>query len=511
MKNIIFDINIILDFNSKKRDEKFPDSRKVFELTKNLGYTNIYLSSSSLDNIEFLKYQQLLEDFPEITKKQRQNIARHVIKELLSDFKIAKTPSYVDINYEDIEDSLVIASAKSIDARVVTRDKGMLLAYPDITVTSEQLINELNMKNNHINFIDLGQQYFNLQPQIEKNMDEVLNSTSFIIGNKVRELEEKLADFVGVKYCIGVSSGTDALLISLMALSIKAGDEVITTPFTFIATAEVIALLGARPVFVDIEPNTYNINPDKIESAITPKTKAIMPVSLYGQCADFDRINAIAEKYQLPVIEDGAQSLGATYKGRQSCSLSTIGCTSFFPSKPLGGYGDAGACFTDDDELAKSMREIRAHGQDRRYHHPRIGINGRLDTLQAAVLLAKLDIFPDEVEKRRIVGENYTKLISKHYPGIVPPYIKEGNSSVYAQYTIQTTQRDALIQKLSASGIPTAVHYPVPLNKQPVLNTNEFELSIAEELSNKVMSLPMHPYLTETEQQNIVKTMVSDD
>ena len=507
MKNLIFDISIILDFSSQKRDKQFTSSRKVFELAKKRDDTNIYLSSSSLGTIEFLKYQQLSEEHPELTESQRKTAAKKFLTSLLNDFKIAKTPSYIDIESAEINTALIIASAESMAARVVTRNKDIFLNRPDIAITPEQLINELNVKNDSINFIDLGKQYFYLQPQIEKNMDEVLNSTSFIMGNKVRELEEKLADFVGVKHCIGVSSGTDALLISLMALDIKPDDEVITTPFTFIATGEMIALLGAKPVFVDIDPRTYNIDPDKIESAITPQTKAIMAVSLYGQCADFDKINAIAAKYQLPVIEDGAQSLGASYKGKQSCSLSTIGCTSFFPSKPLGGYGDSGACFTNDDDLAQIMREIRVHGQDRRYHHSRIGINGRMDTLQAAIVLAKLTIFPDEVEKRQELGECYSRLISEHCIDIIPPYITDDNTSVYAQYTIQVKDRDIIIQKLIDAGIPTAVHYPVPLNQQPALKTEVFDLPIAEDLSHQVMSLPMYPYLTKQQQIQIIELL----
>jgi UDP-2-acetamido-2-deoxy-ribo-hexuluronate aminotransferase len=250
-------------------------------------------------------------------------------------------------------------------------------------------------------FIDLKAQYRRIETDVNQRIQAVLNHGQYIMGPELTELESQLAEFVGVKHAIGVSDGTTALLIALMALDIGVGDEVITTPFTFIATGEMIALLGATPVFVDIDPQTYNIDVNKIESAITSKTKAIMPVSLYGLCADFDAINAIAEKYQLPVIEDGAQSFGASYKGKKSCGLTTIGCTSFFPSKPLGCYGDGGACFTNDDDLAKKMREIRVHGQDRRYHHPVIGLNGRLDTIQAAILLAKLSVFPQEVDTAR--------------------------------------------------------------------------------------------------------------
>ncbi len=356
-------------------------------------------------------------------------------------------------------------------------------------------------------FIDLKTQQDRIRASIEANIRRVLDHGRYIMGPEVAELEQRLAAFVGAKHCIGVSSGTDALLIAMMALEVGPGDEVITTPFTFIATGEMIALLGAQPVFVDIDPRTYNIDPERIEAAITARTKAIMSVSLYGQCADFDAINAIADKHGLPVIEDGAQSLGATYKGRQSCALSTIGCTSFFPSKPLGGYGDGGACFTDDDALAKIMREIRVHGQDRRYHHPRIGINGRLDTLQAAVLLAKFEIFPEEVALRAEVGARYSSMIESECTAIKPPFVADQNTSVYAQYTIQVEDRARVQAVLKEADIPTAVHYPVPLNLQPALETEAFDLVVAEELAGKVISLPMHPYLDSDNQKQVVSVL----
>ena len=348
-------------------------------------------------------------------------------------------------------------------------------------------------------FIDLKTQQAKIREDIEANIRKVLDHGQYIMGPEVLRLEERLAAYVGVKHCIGVSSGTDALLIAMMALEIGPGDEVITTPFTYFATGEMIILLGAKPVFVDIDEQTYNINPRKIEQAITAKTKAIVPVSLYGQCADFDRINSIAIKYGLPVIEDGAQSFGATYKGKKSCSLSTIGCTSFFPSKPLGGYGDSGACFTDNDELANVMRQVRSHGQDRRYHHLRIGINGRMDTIQAAILLVKLDLFKKEVQVRQALGENYSQLLRENCPEIITPFIEKNNTSVYAQYTIQVKNRDELQRFLKNDGIPTAVHYPVCLNKQPATKTNEFNLPVSESLANKAMSLPMHPYLKDSD------------
>ncbi|MCB1850359.1 MAG: DegT/DnrJ/EryC1/StrS family aminotransferase [Gammaproteobacteria bacterium] len=353
-------------------------------------------------------------------------------------------------------------------------------------------------------FVDLNAQYARIEVTINQRIQQVLNHGQYIMGPEIEELESRLADFVGVKHCIALSSGTDALLVAMMALGIAPGDEVITTPFTFIATGETIALLGAKPVFVDIDPVTYNIDPNKIRAAVTSRTKAIIPVSLYGQCADFDPINRLAGEYGLPVIEDGAQSLGATYKGRQSCALSTIGCTSFFPSKPLGGYGDSGACFTNDDKVATLIREIRNHGQDRRYHHPRIGLNARMDTLQAAILLAKLEIFPEEVAARQRLGDRYSELINSNGLPIATPVIAEGNTSVYAQYTLASTERELLLEKLHKAGVPTAIHYPLPLNRQPALFTEEFDLGIAEDLAGRVFSLPMHPYLSEEDQDRIV-------
>lgn len=364
-------------------------------------------------------------------------------------------------------------------------------------------------------FIDLKAQQALIREQIEANIKKVLDHGKYILGPENAELEEKLADYVGVKHCIGVSSGTDALLIAMLALGVSAGDEVITTPFTFIATGEMIVLLGAKPIFVDIDPRTYNIDASNIEAAITAKTKAIMPVSLYGQCADFEKINAIAEQHEIPVIEDGCQSFGATYQGAASCGLSSIGCTSFFPSKPLGGYGDSGACFTDDDHLAKQMREISVHGQNRRYHHPRIGINGRMDTIQAAILLAKLELFADEVKVRAQLGEQYTAMIGAKQKAvgntaIVTPFIESWNTSVYAQYTIQVDNREQIQKRLESAQIPSAVHYPVPLNQQPALLTDAFQLAVSEALSDKVISLPMHPYLSQEQQESVVQALFSE-
>lgn len=356
-------------------------------------------------------------------------------------------------------------------------------------------------------FIDLKQQLSRIEDQVFAGIQRVLRHGAYVMGPEVDALEKKLADRVGVEHALTVSSGTDALMIALMALGIGPGDEVITSAFSFFATVEVIVLLGAKPVFVDIESDTYNIDASLIEAAITPKTKAILPVSLYGQCADMDAINAIAAKHQLPVIEDAAQSFGAMYKRRHSCSLSTIACTSFFPSKPLGCYGDGGACFTQDPVLAQRINEIRLHGQSKRYYHTRIGVNGRFDTIQAAVLLEKLALFEEEVVLRQTVAGRYQALLPSH---IQTQVIRPDSQSVFAQYTLAVENRDEVQAKLQALGIPTAVHYPLGLHQQPVFEAlfEKVSLPITEQAARTVISIPMHPYLTAAEQERIVAALV---
>jgi len=356
-------------------------------------------------------------------------------------------------------------------------------------------------------FIDLKTQYSLIENDILNSIKKVLDHGQYIMGPEITELEKQLASFVGVKHAIVNSSGTDALLMALMALDIQPGDEVITSPFSFFSTAEVISLCHAIPVFVDIDPLTHNMDPKKLAAAITSKTKAIMPVSLYGQCADFDAINAIANQYNIPVVEDAAQSFGATYKGKNSCALSTIGCTSFFPSKPLGGYGDSGACFTNDDELAQKLIEIRVHGQKARYCHARVGINGRMDTLQAAILIEKLKIFPDEIIMRQKIAKRYNDLLSSI---VKTSFIEKHNTSVYAQYTIEVSNRDEFQHKIQKAGIPTAVHYPGAMHEQKALSylnykTGDFPFS--ERASHHVISLPMHPYLQEAEQIKVANAV----
>jgi UDP-2-acetamido-2-deoxy-ribo-hexuluronate aminotransferase len=360
-----------------------------------------------------------------------------------------------------------------------------------------------------IEFIDLKAQYAALRDEIAVRMQKVLDHGQYIMGPEVKELESALIAHTGAKHCITVSSGTEALLIAMMALDLKPGDEVITTPFTFAATAETIVLLGAIPVWVDIEPDTCNIDVSKIEAAITPRTRAIMPVSLYGQCADMDEINAIAARHGLPVIEDAAQSYGATYKGRRSNNLSTFGCTSFFPSKPLGCYGDGGAIFTNDDALAQAAREIRVHGQSARYTHTRVGVGGRMDTLQCAVVLAKLGRLDWELQRRREIGAQYHQRLAGL--NLTTLSVRPDRDSVWGQYTVRVASRAHVQAVLAEAGVPTAVHYPKPLHRQPAYakfgDPDSCPLSLAA--AEEVMSLPMSADLSDVDLERVVAALAA--
>jgi UDP-2-acetamido-2-deoxy-ribo-hexuluronate aminotransferase len=354
-------------------------------------------------------------------------------------------------------------------------------------------------------FIDLKAQYAALKTSIDARIQRVLDHGQYILGPEVAELEQQLAGFTGSKHCITVASGTEALLIALMALDIAPGDEVITTPFTFAATAEMIVLAGAKPVFVDVQADTANIDPRLIEAKVTPRTRAIMPVSLYGQVADMTEINTIAVRHRLTVIEDAAQSFGALYQGRRSCALSTFGATSFFPSKPLGCYGDGGALFTDDDRLAQAAREVRTHGQSARYHHTRLGVGGRLDTIQAAVLLAKLERFEWELARRAEIGARYERLLA----GVERVAVRPDRDSVYAQYTVMVDERAQVQAALKAAAVPTAVHYPKPLHHQPAYAVYCCPecCPVSTKLAARVLSLPMSADLTPADQDQVVAAL----
>lgn len=358
-------------------------------------------------------------------------------------------------------------------------------------------------------FIDLKTQYQALKESIDGRIQKVLESGAYIGGPEVGELEKKLAEHTGTQHCLAVASGTDALLIPLMALGIGPGDEVITTAFSFIATAETIVLAGAKPVFVDIDKKTFNIDVKKIEAAITPKTKAIMPVSLYGQAADLEEINTLAKKYNLAVIEDTAQSYGAKYKNKKSGAVTTAAGTSFYPAKPLGCYGDGGAIFTNDSKLNTIMKEIRDHGSEKRYCHTRLGLNGRLDTIQCAILLAKMERYDWEVEQRQKIATRYTEALvglEKVDQVFSTPHIKDGNGSVWAQYTLTVSNRDLFQKKMTELQVPTAVHYPMTMADQPWYKQNvacAHDIAVSRWAAEHVVSIPMYPDMDD-KTQNIV-------
>ncbi|MEX0291179.1 MAG: DegT/DnrJ/EryC1/StrS family aminotransferase [Flavobacteriaceae bacterium] len=361
----------------------------------------------------------------------------------------------------------------------------------------------------NIDFANLKKAYQEHEVEFKDAALEVMSSARYILGQETEAFEKGLEDFVGSTYALGCSSGTDALLLAMMALGIRGGDEIITTPFTFIATAETIACLGAIPVFVDIEEDTFNIDASKIEQAISPRTKAIMPVSLYGQMADMDAINSIAQKHNLAVIEDAAQSFGALYKGKRSCNVSTIGCASFFPAKPLGCFGDGGGVFTSDEALYDKMKAMRVHGQIKRYTHKYIGMGGRLDNLQAAILSVKLKHYEKDMLRRQQVAQKYSDILEDS--GVVIPVVAEERTSVWAQYTVRVQLRDEVQKALKEAGIPTAVHYPIPMHLQECFNylghkAGDFPLS--ETAAKEVMSLPMNPFLNDEEIAYITDNLI---
>ena len=358
-------------------------------------------------------------------------------------------------------------------------------------------------------FIDLKTQYSEIKDDIQKEFQKILESAAFVMGPAVDECEEKLKEFTGSKYALTCSSGTDAAVMALMTLDIGFGDEVIVPSFSFFATAEVVNLVGAKPVFVDIEDQTYNIDISKIEAAITEKTKAIMFVSLYGQTPDIDAIMAIGKKHKIPVIEDGAQSFGATYKNKKSCSIADISCTSFFPAKPLGCYGDGGAVFFNDEKYLEPMKQIRIHGQSQRYTHARIGLNARMDSLQCAVISVKLKKFDWEVEQRHRVGETYTRAFSELGSWIRPPVVAKDCGHVYGQYTLYVNDRDKFAAHMQEQGVPTSIHYPSPMHKQAPYIDLGYNLEVSERCAEHVISLPMHPYLKDEDIQKVISAVRS--
>ena len=455
---------------------------------------------------------QIQSRLPESESKDNSQKARS----MLNDF--AKNCVWMSALSEDVSGlddddpmaiGLILAAARLGDEAYVVTDVLSRLARGQPFIELEAVFGQLS-SDASLPFTDLVSQQDQIRPALERNLHRVLHHGRYVMGPEIVRLESLLADYVGVDHCVCVSSGTDALLIAMMSLEIGPGDEVITTPFTFFAAVEIIKLLGAKPVYVDVDPRLYTLDPIHLEAAITDRTRAILPVSLYGQCAAMDQINEIAAMCEIPVLEDGAQSFGATYKGRHSCGLSQIGCTSFFPAKPLGAYGDAGACFTWDLSLADKMREIRDHGQSGRYKHVRIGVNGRMDTLQAAVLLAKLEIFDNELQSRAQAAARYSSLLKEPAAAgkLRLPYLEPHNFSSWAQYTIEVDNRNYIQTTLSAKGIPTAIHYPTPVYRQPALFESVNHCPVTEHAAAHVLSLPMHPYLALESQESVTMSLI---
>jgi UDP-2-acetamido-2-deoxy-ribo-hexuluronate aminotransferase len=516
--DLLLDVNVVIDLCAP-RVQWHAAARDVLKQCA-ASSARVWLYTGSVQTLIYTLHKEIRLVRPDVPSKAALRIAHEELKAFAADKHwlagLADEGNVFDS--PDPEDEQLIKSLARFapgSIKLLTRDEMLCQRYPALTITPQQYL-QTPVQPKKIEFCDLAAQQDHIRPQLEQNIHRVLAHGQYMLGPEVAELEEKLAAYTGAKYCITCANGTDALQIAQMALGIGPGDEVITPGFTYIATAETVAQLGAKPVYVDIDPRTYNLDPALLEAAITPRTKAIIPVSLYGQCADYDTINAIAAKHGIPVIEDAAQSFGATYKGRKSCNLTTIACTSFFPSKPLGAYGDGGAIFTNDAELAKVMRQIARHGQDRRYHHIRVGINSRLDTLQAAILLPKLAIFDTELAQRQQAAARYAELLP-HPLGegrvegcsasITLPYIEPHNTSAWAQYTIRVPTRDAVQDQLKQAGIPTAVHYPIPLNKQPAVADTYAKLPYGDEAAAQVMSVPMHPYLTEEQQARVASAI----
>ncbi len=518
--DILLDVNVAVDICTR-REPHFENADIAVSKCLSEG-ARLWLYAGSVQTLEYVTRDELRransKEGINTTARQLERQTRQVLKEFCADkhWLAALADEGNVFDSPDPEDEQLIRALGRFapgTIKLLTRDETLCERYPEHAIAPLQYL-VLPLQTKPIDFIDLAAQQDHLRPQLERSIHRVLHHGQYVLGPEVAELEEKLAAYTGAKYCISVANGTDALQIAQMALGIGPGDEVITPGFTYIATAETVALLGAKPVYVDIDPRTYNLDPKLLEAAITPRTKAIIPVSLYGQCADLDAINAIAAKHGIPVIEDAAQSFGASYKGRKSCNLSTIACTSFFPSKPLGAYGDGGAIFTNDDELAKVMRQIARHGQDRRYHHIRVGVNSRLDTLQAAILLPKLAVFEEELAARQQIAARYNDLFSslrgaKGYAAIQVPYIEPHNTCAWAQYTVRVQDRDAVQEKLKQAGIPTAVHYPIPLNKQPAVADTSVKLPMGDEVAEQVMSLPMNLSNFHNQQDQIVLALAT--
>jgi len=505
---IIFDINIILDVFDNKRSEQYPSSKKVYDYCIN-NNLDCYLCVASLDNLEFLKISQLTMQSPELTYAQKKRLSDLLIQHLLKFFKLAKTPGYTNIDFDDIEDSQIIGSAQAIGAIVLTRDTDILKKYPYITVHPDNFFAFIeNKKNNIIPFLNL--QSINMQHchKLEQAFDTVLQSGWYILGQECKKFEEEFASYCGTKHCIGVANGLDALILILRAYKemgiLHDGDEVIVPANTYIASILAISQNNLTPVLVEPDIDTYLINPKEIEKHITKKTKAIMVVHLYGQTCDMDKILKIANKYNVKVIEDSAQSHGAYYKGKRCGSLGHASGFSFYPGKVLGALGDGGAVTTNDDALAEVVSEIRNYGSHQKYINNYKGVNSRLDELQAAFLRVKLQHLDEEIEARRKIAQYYLKNINN--PKIVLPKVRKRDNHVWHLFVIRTKERDKLQKYLIKHGIETLIHYPIPPHKQKAYKEwNTKAYPVTEQIHNEVLSLPISGVMSLEEVKEVVK------
>ncbi len=496
MQNILLDINIILDCYDNERLARFPASKSALDLVTESVLYQAYISSASLDNIEFLKNRALKQSYPETIAAERQELAVLFIRDLLNYVKLAKTPSYIEIDYDDIEDSLVIASAKAIDAKVITRDMDMIKKYPNIALHADDFLKKHKEKTQYIPYLDLKAAQQELSTELEQGFDRVLNSGWYILGPEVEAFETEYAAYCEAKYCVGVANGLDALHLALLALDVKPGDEVIVPSNTYIATWLAVSQCGAIPVPVEPDPDTYNIDPTRIEAAITTRTKVILPVHLYGQPADMDPILAIAKKQGLRVLEDGAQAHGARYKGKRLGGHGDVVAWSFYPGKNLGAYGDGGAITTNDPDIAERISVLRNYGSRVKYVNDVRGFNSRLDPLQAAALRVKLKVLDEWNTRRANIAERYcNELVNT---GLILPFVPEWAEPVWHLYVIQHPQRDALQQQLHQAAIGTLIHYPIPPHLQTAyaeLGFGKGEFPIAEAIHQNVLSLPIGPHL----------------
>ena len=517
--NLLIDIDVALDICTQRQPFAEDSARALAAASSNGARLWVYVGSAQV--LEYTLRESLNQSYPGdspqppdskgLRTQARRRLAEFIQGKHWLAALTADAPTFEIAEGEDAPLIRAVGRFPNGAMRLLTRNERLLSEYPDKTVSPAAYCAEHSAPP-PLSFIDLQSQQDHIRPQLESRIHRVLQHGQYIMGPEVKEMEEKLAAYTGAKHCISCASGTEALLMALMALGVGPDDEVITTPFTFAATAEVIALVGATPVYVDIEPDTCLIDVAKLEAKISHRTKAIMPVSLYGQVADMDAINEMAARHgNIPVVEDAAQSFGATYRGRKSCNVSTIGCTSFFPSKPLGCYGDGGAVFLNDDALAKALREIRVHGQERRYYHTRVGLGGRMDTLQCAVVLGKLNRFDWEIERRIALGEAYRNKLTASSAAVGLLTVRPDRDCVWAQYTVFVENREAMQKALALHGIPTAVHYPLSLNRQPAYRNDR---SAAETIhshwaAERVMSLPMSPDLTEAQMDRVVAAVVN--